>query len=36
MNITIEDAEYLYKEWGMATIYHNGQITFIEEDKNGN
>ena len=33
MNITIEDAEYLYEKWGMATIYHNGQISFIENGK---
>ena len=33
MNITIEDAEYLYEKWGMATIYHNNEISFIENGR---
>lgn len=32
---TIEDAETLYKTFGVATIYKNGKLAFMEE-KNGN
>lgn len=29
--ITIEQAERLYKDWNIATIYKNGKIEFVEE-----
>ena len=29
--ITIEDVELLYKKFGIATIYHNGKIEFVED-----
>ena len=30
--MTIDDAEFLYEEWGIATIFKNGKVEFI----NGN
>jgi hypothetical protein len=29
--MTIDDAEFLYRISGIATIYKNGKITFLEE-----
>ena len=29
--ITIEQAEDLYKKWNIATIYKNGKVEFINE-----
>lgn len=29
--ITIEQAEDLYKDWNIATIYKNGKVEFINE-----
>lgn len=34
--MTIGDAEFLYSEWNMATIFKNGKITFIQEEEYGN
>ena len=31
----IADAEILYNTFGIATIYHNGKLEFVEEE-NGN
>lgn len=35
INITIQDAEDLYNNWHTATIYHNGVITFVQEEEDG-
>lgn len=29
--MTIEQAEKLYKDWNIATIYKNGRVEFINE-----
>lgn len=29
--ITIEEAERLYRDWNIATIYKNGKVEFINE-----
>lgn len=29
--ITIEDVENLYNHFGIATIYHNGKVEFVED-----
>lgn len=32
--ITLEEAENLYKNFKTATIYHNGKIVFEKEEEN--
>ena len=32
LNLTMQDVEDLYNNYKTATIYHNGKITFMEEE----